>query len=130
METIPTQTMEETQKRGHCQSSMQVTINNIPIEFRYSIRGMMNYESAVKTLGGGDLTKAVYLLWAFVYAYLERTKQTDKVTPEQFLEWIDDNTEEFYTLLNWLTEELERQSALRDERMGGEEDRDGVAKKK
>lgn len=92
---------------------MKITIKGNEVALRYTIKGLILFETVKSQVqGGGNLFDTITLIWCFVRTELEREGSDYNPTLEQFIDWIDEEPKEYKRCLEWLSAEQARQTEL------------------
>lgn len=82
---------------------MVINIKNLEVNLRYTIKGLIFFETIKKTHpDGGNIFDAVALLWCFLRAEIDRSDADVNVTLDEFVEWLDDDTARYAECMQWL----------------------------
>lgn len=92
---------------------MTVEIKGKEIELRYTIKGLILFETLKKSYpDSGNLFDTVALLWAFLRAEVDRKGYDIELTLDDFVEWLDAGENRLKECTEWLTREQARQTEL------------------
>lgn len=96
---------------------MEITIKNKAIKLRYTIKGLIIFET-IKAQSNieGNLFATITLIWSFLRAELDRMDSDLELTLEEFVDWVDEGPNRFGECVDWLNKEQDRQTEL----LGGE----------
>lgn len=98
---------------------MKINIKGNEVALRYTIKGLILFETVKSQVqGGGNLFDTITLIWCFIRAELERAGSDYNLTLEQFIDWIDEEPKAYKQCLEWLTAEQARQTEM----LGGDDD--------
>lgn len=94
---------------------MTITIREQQIELRYTIKGLIIFETIKReTPNSGNLFDTVALLWSFIRAEIDRKGLLIDYKLEEFVDWLDSEPTRLSECTEWLTQEQARQTELLD----------------
>lgn len=91
---------------------MKVKIKDKEIELKYSIRALIMYENiAEKTFTSASLTDTLM----YFYCVIMSSSKDYAITWEEFLDWIDENSNVLQEFVEWLQTISKNQNKLKKE---------------